>query len=233
MPRTRRPTIILVMAILNMVMGGITLLCGLCAAGGNALLAAMATSAPGAVGNPVQDMTTFLNKEVPGWQAVEIGRGILLILFAIVLVVSGIGLLKMQKWARWLSVSYAVVSLLFTLGYTVFELGLVLPATEKYQKQQEQLNKSVAPPPGFQAGQRVGSMVGIVIASGVSIAFAIALAIVMFLPDVAAAFAGKNQKRHRRDYGEDDYEEDDERDPEDEDWDDDYPRRRRRRRPDY
>src|ERR1700730_2842880 len=111
MARNRRPTIILVMAILNMVMGGITLLCGICAAGGNALIATLGSTAQGA-GNPVQDMTAFMNKEVPGWQGVEIGRGLVLLLFAVVLVSSGIGLLKMQSWARWVSLVYAAASIL-------------------------------------------------------------------------------------------------------------------------
>src|SRR6516225_3245242 len=103
MPRNSRPPVILVMAILNFVFGGLLLLCGLCGLAGYAAIIGLVAQ-PGGGANSMGDMTGFMDKEAPGWMAVEIGRGLLLILFGVLLVVAGMGLLKMQSWARWLCV---------------------------------------------------------------------------------------------------------------------------------
>lgn len=215
MPRKRRPTLIFVMAILNFVMGGITLLCGLCAAGGNALVAAMGTNQQMGVG----DMTAHMDKEVPGWQVIEVGRGLLLILLAVILIVAAIGLLKMQTWARWVCVFYAVASILLTIAHTTFELGVAKPAMDKWQ--QKQTNQ---PPPS--GAYKAGEMVGAGMVAAIPIIYALTLGVIMILPNVGEAFDRANRRprvpRHDEDYYQDDEEE--ERD----DYDDDRGYRRQR-----
>jgi hypothetical protein len=228
------------MAILNMVMGAFTLLCGLCAAGANSFVAAMGANQQGPAGAGVAEMTTFMDKEVPGWQAVEIGRGLLLILLGVLVIVAGIGLLKMQSWARWLSVFYAAVLIPLTIGHLAFELALVNPAMEKWETQQEK--KGVpAPPPSFKAGQQFGKSFGAVAFGSIPILYCIALGIVMLLPSVGQAFAPPRRRRARGDEEDDFDDEDDDRsdrpkrrrDFDDRDDDDDNRFRRRPRGRDY
>jgi hypothetical protein len=242
MPRKRRPTVILFMAILNMVMGGFTLLCGLCAAGANSFVAAMGANPQGPGGAGVADMTTFMDKEVPGWQAVEIGRGLLLILLGVVVIVAGIGLLKMQSWARWLSVFYAAVLIPLTIGHLTFELALVNPAVEKWEAQQDKKGIAPAPPPSFKAGQQFGKTFGAVALGSIPVLYAVALIIVMLLPSVGTAFAPPSRRRAREEEedldDEDDNDRDDRRRPRrrdlgDHDDEDDNPFRRRPHRRDY
>ena len=197
------------MAILNMVMGGFTLLCGVCAAGANSLVAALGANPQGPGGAPVGEMTAFMDKEVPGWQAVEIGRGFLLILLGILVIVAGIGLLKMHSWARWLSVFYALILIPLTIGHLTFELALVNPAMEKWEAQQVKKANAPAPPPGFAAGQQFGKTFGAVAFGCIPILYCIALTIVMFLPSVGRAFAPP--RRRSRDEDDEDFDDDDDR----------------------
>jgi hypothetical protein len=215
MPRNRRPPLILVMAILNFVMGGLTLLCGLCAAGGNALVAAMGTNNQMGIG----DMTTYMDKEVPGWQVIEVGRGLLLILLAVILIVAGIGLLKMQTWARWVCVFYAVASILLTIGHATFELAVAKPAMDKWK--QKQTNQ---PPPS--GAYKAGEVFGAGMVAAIPIIYALTLGITMFLPNVGEAFDRANRRPRvpRRD--EDYYEYDG--DEGSDEYDDDRRYRRRR-----
>jgi hypothetical protein len=222
MPRNRRPTSILVMAIINIVFGAFTLICGICAGGSVAVLAAFSSQPPGGVPNPALEIPKLMDQEIPGWQTIEIGRSLLLLLLGVILIVAGIGLLKMQVWARWLCVLYAVLSTFLTISYLIFQLAFALPAMDrvnaKIEKQQPP-GVVVAKPPGQSAGESIGSRFGAVAGAVISLAMALANVVVMLLPPVGAAFAPPRRRRSR----------DDEND-EDDLYDDDGDERRRRLR---
>ncbi len=219
MPRKRRPTVILVMAIINMVMGGVILFCGMCAGSDVAILTA-AGGAPGPGGAPYDDMKTFLDKETPGWEAVLVGYAFMQLVLAVVLVAAGIGLLKMQSWARWLSVLYSAVALVLAMVFTVYAVGFVAPARVKFQERQMNIAAQPASTQaGFQFGKTFGQAMNVIFYGVIPVIHAIILAIVMLLPTVGEAFAPPRRRRSR---------EDDEEDF-DNDYDDrpDRPRRRR------
>jgi hypothetical protein len=219
MPRNSRPPVILVMAILNFVFGGLLLLCGLCGLAGYAAIIGLVAQ-PGGGANSMGDMTGFMDKEAPGWMAVEIGRGLLLILFGVLLVVAGMGLLKMQSWARWLCVVYAVAMLFLQVAYVTYEFAVVIPAGHRFQEQQWK-KQGVANPPPSTASSQAGTAFGVATSAGLSIVHALAVGIVMLLPNVGEAFAPPRRRARERD--EDDFYDDD-------DYDDRQDRRRRRPR---
>jgi hypothetical protein len=229
MRRKRRPAVVLVIAILNFVFGGIVVLCGLCAAGGNALTAAWGSSQKGTIGDPVADMTSFLDKEVPGWQVIEVMRGLLLVFLAVILIVAGVGLLKMQNWARWASLFYSVAAGVLSLAYLVYQVGFFLPATEKWEQHSGRkagLGGGAPNSAAFNAGRYFGAFTR----DGIVIAYSITLCVCIFLPHVNEAFNPPRPRRRRVYRDEDDDDERDDYDRDDYERDDEDEGRFRRRR---
>jgi hypothetical protein len=220
--RNRRPEAITTMAIVNIIFGALSILCGGCGAFGLLFLGQIANApGPGGGPNPVAQLLNYLNKECPGYQFVEVGRSVGILVLGVVLIAAAIGLLQMQSWGRWVTVAYAALAIPLHVGYLGYEMGVVLPATQRFTATMQ------GGPGGFGAqqnpGQQAGTAVGIVLAAGIAVVHAAANVIVMLLPAVGAAFAGPRRRRRRRDYDEDEDENDE---------DDRYRRPRRRPRDD-
>ena len=220
-----RPTIVTVMAILNMVIGGLGLLCGFCGLGAHLVIAGLgSTRTVGGGPNPIQDMLAYLNRELPGYQAIEIGRGALVLILGIVLIAAGIGLLMVQNWARWVSLVYGILSILLHTGYVVYELAFVKPATERWQKLFLQKQGLGALPPQSPA-ESLGTTVGVIGAGAVFIIYSLVLLVILFLPAFSAAFTDRPRKRRRR-YEEEEYDDSDDRGYDDREEDEDRGRYR-------
>jgi hypothetical protein len=214
------------MGILNIVFGSLGLLCGVCAVGANAFLSVLASGpksgVPGAPQDIFKDLLTYMDKNLPGYMAVEIGRGVGLIVLSALLLVAGIGLLGTKSWARWLSVAYALLSIPLHVGWAVFELGFVLPLTQKWQAEFLRKNNMIGAAP--QTENLMGSSIGIIGVTILWVVYALILLIFMFLPGLSAAFnQGRAGRRGRDEQDEDDYEDEEAGDE------DDYDDRRRDR----
>jgi hypothetical protein len=216
--RRRRHPAVITMAVINIVFGGLSILCGGCGLALHAGLQA-AGNAPGARGGPDQlgELVKFLNKECPGYLVMEVGRSTGVMVLGLVLVLAGVGLLYLQSWARWTTIAYAVLAILLHLIYGVYETAVVVPARTRFQATHV-VPFGQMPPPGYQEGQQVGAMVGVWGVIILAVVHGAANLIVLLLPGVGAAFAGRGTRRRR----EEEYEEDEE------DYDDRRPRRRRR-----
>jgi len=187
----KRPTVLTVMGILNIVIGGLFLLCNLCV--GIFALAFLGMSEQGgplAVGiNPIRDWWTFMQAEVPGFAVITLGELVVnFVLFAL-LIVAGIGLLNVQNWARVLSIAYGILTILVKIGILIYTLAILNPATERWQ--QDFFRRHVggaAAPPGLESSpmNNVFQLFGTVL----GMTYAIVLIIMMLLPSVSAAFAG-------------------------------------------
>src|SRR5262249_3085154 len=106
-----RPTVVMVVAILNIIYGSFGLLCLFCQGAGLGIMAAMSGAGPGPLGM-MGGMIPFLEKEAPGYLAFSIGYIVLGLILTVDLILAGIGLLRMRTWARWNSVAVAVLTLL-------------------------------------------------------------------------------------------------------------------------
>jgi hypothetical protein len=217
MPK-RRPAAVTTIAIINIIFGGLAILCGGCGAIFQLGLG-VAANAPAAGGgpNPLAQLAQFIKRELPGYQAVETTHAVGLMLLGTLCIVGAIGLLLMQGWGRWVTVAYAALIVFLQLGYIVYETAFVLPAMQRFQA--AQAHSGVAPPGS--EGQVVGGVLGAAFAVLITLAQAVTSLIIVLLPSVGTAFAGRPTRRRRRDY-----------DEEDEDDYDDRPRRRRRPRDD-
>ncbi|HMC66536.1 MAG TPA: hypothetical protein VKI65_16495 [Gemmataceae bacterium] len=179
----QRPTVVLVMAILNFVFGGLGFFWVICAGLGLLVVVSLAKNAPPPPGggrNPLADLSEMFNS-IPGFIPYTIIASILGLIVDIVLIVAGIGLLKMKPWARWTCVAYGFYGIVASLGGLVYTLTVVNPAMAQWQQKQA---AGAGGNTGFNnAVSHVSAMLGM--------AYAVALLIVMFLPNVSAAFAGR------------------------------------------
>jgi hypothetical protein len=142
----------------------------------------------------------------PELQTVERVEAWANVAFTLMLLVAGVGLLCRQGWARWLSVVYAVLSILFKIGDTVVVFGYIAP-----------MRGDIVNPDEVRV-----QLAGYVIAMVVGLVYAAAVLVVMFVPSVARSFRRDRVpsflfEDEYDDFASDDLDEDD------------YPRHRRRR----
>jgi hypothetical protein len=184
--KRQRPVSVLVLAILNIVVGVLSLVCGTCGAAVNAMISSLPIPS-----GAVEPLPTYVGRVLPGWQAVEVGRGVALFTLGVVLIVASIGLLMMHSWGRWLAVGYALLTIVLHSGYLTYELGFVMPAVDRWQ---EKVRQQPGSTPGTQPQMNQASTkVGVVMAGVMYLVHAVALLIVLFLPHVAAAFRGARE----------------------------------------
>jgi hypothetical protein len=218
--RRKPPTAVMVIAILHFVFGGLGLLCGVC--GGVMELAGGAKAFPQAgdaeqrAHMQRQEERRILtekvqNERIPFYQAYTATNRVMNLVLSAVMVVAGFGLVYLKSWGRWLSVGYAVVSLLLqlvVLFYTVVYFGpakqevyRIMPPADEQERMEYSLAMPITP-----------------VCSGLVLLYPLAVLVVMFLPSVAKAFQPRPPSRRRR--REEDYDEGDDHD---------RPARRRRR----
>ncbi len=192
----RKPTnAILVIAILHLVGGGLGLLGSLCGLGSLLMMDSLGSlpqpTFPTRPGQPApppmppgpNELMKTLNEQVPGYRAFTFGTVGLGFLLDIMLLTAGIGLLKVQPWARRLSLVYAAISIVYHLGSLIYQLVWVMPAMQAvYAK--------TPMPPGFSSLMTVSSGIG-AFAGLIFIIYPIAVLVVMLMPSTAAAFRGE------------------------------------------
>jgi hypothetical protein len=197
-----RPTILLVTAIVNFVLGGLAILFSVCGGLGLVLTANLNFPAPpgsGGVSKPMPNILTILEKHLPGYQAVVFGSMALNLVLALALVVGSLGVLWLRPWGRWTCVVVAVLGALTQIAGTVYNIRYVNPIMPEYQREMEEWQRQLVPK-GPAAGPQVQipsmsmdpavTNVLSLIAPTLVTGYALFLVVVMFLPSVRAAFAG-------------------------------------------
>jgi len=188
--RNERPVIVLVFAILNIVFGGLGIICSFCS-GTSVGLAAGMMSAAGSTMPLTPIPSSLLTISI-----VEYAIGFIL---SAILTVSGIGLLGMNPWARRLSVAVSALGIAYALSWSTINIGYVNPAMQKWQTEfQEQLSREqrkqgLQPTANvYQSFQSPAMNIAMnVLSAMLIVGYAVALIVVMFLPHVSAAFAGR------------------------------------------
>jgi hypothetical protein len=199
--RKKRPAAVLVMAILNLVYGGLILACYLCI-GAFILLAVAVISQPGAANTrdlqQAKEVFGSMAREIPGLVPMLVGEVVLRLFVAVGLIVCGIGLLGMRGWARAGSAVCAVLSILTVVVSFILSVAYIQPAVEQWQRNFAARHGvgGLAPPPP--EGNPVAEMTGGLVGAFFHVGYAVALLVVLFLPHVSAAFAGRGG---REDYG--------------------------------
>ena len=193
-----RPTIVFVMAILNIVFGTLGFLTA-CCAGGSTLFMQFVPFPP-APWNPKEGlykpMIDVLDQEAPSHLTVQVGSLGLSLLLAALLIVAGIGLIRMHGWARVLAILSSVGGIVVLVGTFIYGIIALNPAMHKAQAAlMESMQKNMAaqgtpiPNMNLQLGRGAEIAIGAV-TYGIPIAYCVVAIVTMLLPSVSRAFAG-------------------------------------------
>ena len=166
MPSMKRPTAVSVFAILNIVFGALGILC--------TPLSVVFLFLPIRTGSPILRM---MNEQpvFRAWMIVEAALGIVA---AIVLLVAGIGLLRLRPWARIVSIGYGVYAILNgLLGMVTNYIFILMPMAGE-------MRSGSAEALGAFAGL-IGGLVG----GCLGLVYPVLLIIFMNRPRIRAAFA--------------------------------------------
>ena len=169
-----RPPAVLVMAILNIVFGSLGVACSLISGAAVLLL----YHVPARQGDYVRGLYDHLEKVIPGYTVITISRLFILLALAVLLVVAGVGLLRIKRWARWSSIAYGVSTVVTQLADLAYRFVYEIPVTQQWQREKSSSTTSIPDPSP-------------ILAPAALIGYSIALLIVMVLPSVSAAFAGR------------------------------------------
>jgi hypothetical protein len=190
MPR-KRPTAVLVVAILGLIGGSLDLLVTLFTAfqlaGGTTGFAMPGAAQPGGAKGPQElanRMTKQLEEAVPAQKIITpVTLGVSLVL-DLLLLAGGIGLLNMKRWGRSAYLVYAPLSIISRLFGVVFELVFVVPAMSAIVQQEVQRDPNLR---AIGSVMEMGLVVGLLLGS-LFIAFPIVVLIILLRPSIAAAF---------------------------------------------
>jgi hypothetical protein len=177
MPR-RRPAIVLVAAVISIVWGALGSLCGVL------MVAGLVFNRLAASGAAPQDPTVAALRQVPYYEFVETTTVVLVPVLSFVLLAAGIGLLKVQPWARRTALAYAAVTIVLWVANVAYRVGYLLPAAEKLWME----GTGGTANPTLVAGYRAGLLATVGLQAAFFLVHALFLVIVLRLPLVAAAF---------------------------------------------
>ena len=166
----QRPTSVTVFAILNLVFAAL----GVFGLIGSLTLLTTVNAGNNPVVKIMQD-----NPGYKTWIMASIPLGLAA---CIVLLASGIGLLSLKPWARWLAIGYAIYGILSCIiGMVLNYMFLVRPLLEQAQRAR-----------GPEAAALAGGAVGGVIGGCLGLIYPFVLLFFMLHPKVAAAFRREN-----------------------------------------
>jgi len=178
-----RPTSVTVVAIINLVLGVLGLCMYSCGGLGILMLFSMADRLPPEQRGALR-MFQAMEEVIPGYLTYMVVMTLLGVLATAILLVSAIGLLRLNAWGRWLTIGCAVYFIVGTVVNQILQFAWFRPHLERIQRE-------MVPAAGRQpSGQLIGEVFGLGIAF-VEVVYAIALLVIMYLPDVRAAFAGE------------------------------------------
>jgi hypothetical protein len=203
----KRPASFTVFAVLCIVFGSLGLLCDVIGLAGQAASQALTDMQP--KGKPGQINQAELQKELqeklPAYQAYQWGTMTLSLVLHLLLLVTGIGLLKMQPWSRFACIAYSFLTILIQLGVLIYTLAFITPVMDDVLNRmfKEQNTPITVPAWALNLGAIFGSLLGMT--------FAIILLIFALRPAMAQqlAMAGQPEgdvgRQDAQDYYDEDY----------------------------
>jgi hypothetical protein len=212
--KKKKPTVVIVLGILHIVFGSLSILCNLCNAGGVAILyfgaMALYNSAPPEGQRELEVIWRSFQDRVPGLIAVVCIDTIGSMLLGLMLLIAGIGLLGVKVWARYLSLAWAVLRVLFLTAMLLYNIVYLQPGIERFSKdmekamddiQRRQQRPGQPPPPkvnfglgggGGGSGDSLMNSLMSVLSTAINAVYAIVVFVIMLLPSTGHAFARYN-----------------------------------------
>ena len=141
--------------------------------------------------NGLEEMREFYGALFSAFGLPLLSAGVLLtIIMSTLLIVGGIGLLRLRAWARWLCLGYGVCEFIRIIGFTIYTIMVVNPAMmQALAEFNEKLSrKTKGPPMPMIFSENMFDIMAIAAAFFWLILFLIPMLIVLSLPRVRAAF---------------------------------------------
>jgi hypothetical protein len=176
------------MAVMNLVLGSLLLLCYLFNSVTTLLQSSGARNNPG-FGGPGNDMAVKLEREmeasVPGYRGIQVAQSLVGLALSILLLLSGIGMLNLKNWGRIGSIIWALLMILYEVGITGYHLAVLSPAMTRALR-------DVPMGPGGPPATMIVTITSVVIVffALLFITYAIVLLLMMLRANVVAAFSG-------------------------------------------
>jgi hypothetical protein len=154
------PAIVVVVAVLQLVFGGLGLIEPILYFTGaqRAVSSWMSglSKGPGATAINQQKVEEEVTRRVPWFPTFTLAVNLVVLLLCVLLIAGGIGLLKVQKWAWWLTMLYVLLSIAYRLTQVILLAGFITPVMadltiEAMQQAMAQAPRGggAGPPPGF------------------------------------------------------------------------------------
>ncbi len=207
--KPQRPTSVLVIAIFHFIFGGLGLLCGLPGLVMQGAGIGNASTAPLPAGASQQQIDLHelqvriqqrTQQAAPLQAPFLMGNIILNLLISLLLVVAGLGLVKMQMWGWRGSIAYGVARIVMQVYILLFSLLYSLPRTGPILEAELKSRPSLQP---FAFVYQIVMPIAIGVAL-LGLIYPIIVLIVMSRPKVRRAFAGESLDADRADDFDDD-----------------------------
>lgn len=194
-----RPTIILILVIFHFVGASCCLAGGMIQSTGflERTLEKFLENDPKELQN-LRETQRIVREEVWGYETFKIVDVCASFLLSAMLVGCGWGLLQMKSWARWGSIAFAVIAILYTLVATVYSVVCVIPVTDEINaKMVKTLQES--DPDKAQSLEMVNQMGNVLQIGGgacLTLIYPLVVLAIMFSPPVRSAFHPADPKPH-------------------------------------
>jgi hypothetical protein len=205
----KKPTAVFVFGILNIVFGAMSLIsflcCGVVIGGLYGVVMSAYGNAPPEVQKDLDDLGRAFVDNVPGLVAFLIAYFAVGLMLGLMQIISGVGLVRIRPWARWMCVLWGVLEIM-TIALSLFYLLAILnPGLEKAvdemeriqeRLEQKQRRQGMNPPPRQKiqrgTGNPVVDNVLNVLFSLFSLGYAALVTVYLLLPGTGQAIARYN-----------------------------------------
>ncbi len=208
MPQKKRPTQVLVVAIIDIIFGALSLLNTCCL--GSVILGGLALLNSAAGTKEVEALKkifTIMNDNVPGLVTFLVISLSLELILGIVLLIAGIGLLKMHNWARTTALVWAVLAIILQIGTGAYAITVMNPGMAKAQEEIKREIPQQGNVKGNPFGDNLTNSVSQIIGMIIGVALAATNLIILLMPKTVAAFAAPEQGEapdpYRKDFDDD------------------------------
>ncbi len=156
-----------------------------------------------------QELDDEQERQIPAFKSIQAGNAVVYIFIGIFMIVLGIGLIKMQGWARWGTIGIWLFEIVFAIGYTAFAIIVVVPAADRALEivaAKHPNDPEVATLKSSGLGVFVAA--GVVVGAVIECAFAASVLLLMITRSARTAFSGVTSEpwetgeswgEHRRD----------------------------------
>jgi hypothetical protein len=146
MRKVRRPVVVLIVALLQLVVGSSLLACGVfnlvsTVAGSSA--ATVTITVAGQSTTRTYDTREEMEKHAPGYKSFMLAEAVVALLLQFAMIAGGIGLLLMRGWSWWLSVAWAGLRLVVQCLTLLYLWFTAIPAANQMVKEVPRDDKGV------------------------------------------------------------------------------------------